>query len=165
MPEIGHRVDIGLDRSVLRNLRIIFQVNALEGEDGCVGRIAKIPGDTVGIETGGIDDGPVGECSLDISSAQDRMGFKSFLVRTPVKKAYTGRGEVFFKSSGNRNGIDRGRIRRPEGDTRCSGIGFNLGEFFLIDDGDIDPVLISPFFELENKNSPICSGRRPSFIS
>ena len=47
----------------------------------------------------------------------------------------------------------------------CSGIGFDLGELFFIDDRDIDAVLISPFFQLENTNSPICSGRRPSFIS
>jgi hypothetical protein len=140
-------------------------MNSLEGEDGGVGRISEVSGDAVGIESCGIDDGPVGEGSPDITSAQDLMGSKSFLVRTPVKKAYTGSGEIFFKSSGNQNGIDCGGIRRPEGDTRCSGIGFDLGELFFIDDRDIDPVLISPFFEFENKNSPICSGRRPSFIS
>ena len=85
MPEIGHRVDIGLDRSVLRNLRIIFQINALKGEDGGVGRIAKIPGDAVGIETGGIDDGPVGEGDPFISAAQYRMRSKSFPVRSSIK--------------------------------------------------------------------------------
>ena len=144
---------------------MIFQINALEGENGGVGGISEVSGDTVGIEPSGIDDGPIGECSPDITSAQDRMGFKSFLVRDSIKEPNTGRGEIFFKSSGNRNGIDRGRIRRPEGDIMCSGIGFDLGELFFIDDRDTSAVLISPFFELENTNSPICSGRRPSFIS
>ena len=64
---------------------MIFQINTLEGKDGGVGRIPEVSGDTVGIEPCGIDDGPVGECSLDISSAQDRMGFKSFPVRSSVK--------------------------------------------------------------------------------
>ena len=64
---------------------MIFQINALEGENGGVGRIPEVSGDTVGIEPCGIDDGPVGECSPVITSAQDRMGSKSFLVRTPVK--------------------------------------------------------------------------------
>ena len=92
-------------------------------------------------------------------------GVQVFSCKDSRKDLNTGRDEIFFKSSGNQNGIDRGRIRRPEGDTRCSGIGFNLGELFFIDDRDIDPVLVAPFFELENTNSPICSGRRPSFIS
>ena len=60
-------------------------MNSLEGENGGVGRIPEVSGDTVGIESCGIDDGPIGECSPVITSAQDRMGSKSFLVRTPVK--------------------------------------------------------------------------------
>ena len=32
----------------------------------------------------------------------------------------------------------------------CSGIGFDLGELFFIDDRDIDPVSVAPFFELNN---------------
>jgi len=64
---------------------MIFQINALEGEDGGVGRIPEVSGDTVGIETGGIDENSVGECSPDITSAQDCVGSKSFFVRSPVK--------------------------------------------------------------------------------
>ncbi len=92
-------------------------------------------------------------------------GVQVFSCKDSRKDLNTGRDEIFFKSSGNQNGIDRGRIRRPEGDIRCSGIGFDLGELFFIDDRDTSGVSISPFFELKNADSPICSGRRPSFIS
>ena len=64
---------------------MILQINTLEGKNGGIGGISEVSGNAVGIESCGIDDGPVGEGSPDITSAQDLMGSKSFLVRTPVK--------------------------------------------------------------------------------
>ncbi|MHB1757739.1 MAG: hypothetical protein ACYCT9_09555 [Leptospirillum sp.] len=58
LPQIGERGDIGLDRSIFRNTGIVFQVNALEGEDGGVGGISEVPVNAVDIESGGIDRDP-----------------------------------------------------------------------------------------------------------
>ena len=58
LPEIGHRGDIGLDRPIFPNQRVVFQINALEGEDGGVGRISGVLGNAVGIESGGIGRDP-----------------------------------------------------------------------------------------------------------
>jgi len=79
LPQIGDRGDIGLDRSIFRNTGIVFQVNALEGENGRVGRIPEVMGNAVGIETGGIAKSSIGEGSFDIFCAGDLMGASLFL--------------------------------------------------------------------------------------
>ena len=86
---------------------MILQINTLEGKNGGIGRISEIPGDAVGIKLCGIDDGPIGEGSFDITSAQDRMVFKSFLVRTPVKEADTGSDEIFMIQEFGKSKRDR----------------------------------------------------------